>query len=56
MHDIENELIFRSNDNFVFHDSQGFEAGSVDEFQRLKEFIADRSTTTHLKKRIHAIW
>ena len=23
---IENELIFQSNDKFVFHDSQGFEA------------------------------
>jgi len=56
MHDIENELIFRSNDKFVFHDSRGFEAGSVDEFERLKEFITDRANTTYLKKRIHAIW
>jgi len=56
MHDIEHELIFRSNDKFVFHDSRGFEAGSADEFQRLKEFIADRANTTFLKKRIHAIW
>jgi len=56
MHKIENELIFRSNKKFVFHDSRGFEAGSVDEFQRLKEFIADRANTTYLNKRIHAIW
>jgi len=56
MHDIENELVFRSNDKFVFHDSRGFEAGGVDEFRRMKEFIADRAKTTFLKKRIHAIW
>jgi len=56
MHNIENELIFQSNKKFVFHDSRGFEAGSADEFQRLKEFITDRANTTHLKKRIHAIW
>jgi len=56
MHNIENELIFRSNNKFVFHDSRGFEAGSEDEFQRLKEFITDRAKTTFLKKRIHAIW
>jgi len=55
-HDIENELIFRSNDNFVFHDSRGFEPGSADEFLRLNEFISDRANTTYLKKRIHAIW
>jgi len=56
MHNIENELIFRSNDKFVFHDSQGFEAGRVDEFTKMKDFIADRAKTTFLKKRIHAIW
>jgi len=56
LHDIENELVFRSNDNFVFHDSQGFEAGGVEEFRRMKEFIADRAKTTFLRKRIHAIW
>jgi len=56
MHNIEHELIFRSNDKFVFHDSQGFEAGRADEFLKMKEFIADRAKTTHLKKRIHAIW
>jgi hypothetical protein len=56
MHNVENELIFRSNDKFVFHDSQGFEAGRADEFLKMKEFIADRAKTTFLKKRIHAIW
>ena len=56
MHNIENELIFRSNDKFVFHDSEGFEAGHEAEFVKAKEFIADRAKTTFLKKRIHAIW
>ncbi|KAN0101187.1 hypothetical protein V8E55_001171 [Tylopilus felleus] len=56
IHDIENELIFRSNDKLVFHDSQGFEAGSEEEFLRMKKFIADCANTTILKKRIHAIW
>ena len=56
MHNIENELIFRSNDKFVFHDSEGFEAGHEDEFVKAKKFIADRANTTFLKKRIHAIW
>ncbi|KAN0078393.1 hypothetical protein V8E55_010450 [Tylopilus felleus] len=56
IHNIENELMFRSNDKLVFHDSQGFEAGSEEEFLQMKKFIADRANTTILKKRIHAIW
>ncbi|KAF8119484.1 GTP-binding protein [Boletus edulis] len=55
-HNIENELIFRSNDKFIFHDSQGFEAGSEDEFERMKKFIVERAKTTRLKERLHAIW
>ncbi|KAN0092709.1 hypothetical protein V8E55_003493 [Tylopilus felleus] len=56
IHNIENELRFRSNDNLVFHDSQGFEAGSEAEFLQMKKFIEDRANTVHLKTRIHAIW
>ncbi|KAL4064056.1 hypothetical protein V8B97DRAFT_1876300 [Scleroderma yunnanense] len=55
-HNIENELIFRSNPNFIFHDSCGFEAGSKDEFNKMKDFVLDRATTSHLNKRIHTIW
>ncbi|KAG9312506.1 hypothetical protein JVU11DRAFT_6897 [Chiua virens] len=56
MHDIKNELVFRSNPNFIFHDSQGFEAGSIGEFEQMKEFVSGRAKTAHLKKQIHAIW
>ncbi|KAG9317845.1 hypothetical protein JVU11DRAFT_2071 [Chiua virens] len=56
IHEIENELVFRSNPNFIFHDSQGFEAGSIEEFEQMKHFVSDRAKTTFLKRRIHAIW
>ncbi|KAF8120798.1 hypothetical protein EV363DRAFT_1438259, partial [Boletus edulis] len=56
IHNVENELVFRSNDKLIFHDSRGFEAGSEEEFLQMKNFIADRAKTTILKKRIHAIW
>jgi hypothetical protein len=56
LHDIENEMVFRSNPGFVFHDSRGFEAGGNFEFDKMKEFIAGRSKETNLKDRIHAIW
>ena len=49
-------MIFRSNPGFVFHDSPGFEAGSIKEFEQMKDFVTERAKTTFLKKRIHAIW
>ncbi|KAG2072219.1 hypothetical protein BDR04DRAFT_1153482 [Suillus decipiens] len=55
-HDIENELVFKSNPGFVFHDSRGFEAGSESEFDKVKEFITRRSKETSLPDRLHAIW
>ncbi|KAG1733835.1 hypothetical protein EDB19DRAFT_2026674 [Suillus lakei] len=56
LHDIENEMVFRNNPGFVFHDSRGFEAGGESEFNKVKEFIADRSKETDIKKRLHVIW
>ncbi|KAG2129559.1 uncharacterized protein EDB93DRAFT_1256224 [Suillus bovinus] len=55
-HDIENEMVFRSNPGFVFHDSRGFEAGGQSEFDKMKAFIASRSKKPKLSDRIHIIW
>ncbi|KAG1740819.1 uncharacterized protein EDB91DRAFT_1052829 [Suillus paluster] len=55
-HDITNELVFKSNPGFVFHDSCGFEAGSEEEFNDMKKFISERVNATKLEERIHAIW
>ncbi|KAG2160049.1 uncharacterized protein EDB93DRAFT_36067 [Suillus bovinus] len=55
-HDIENEMVFRSNPGFVFHDSRGFEAGSESEFEQVKAFIKDRSKETKISKQLHTIW
>ncbi|EDR00539.1 uncharacterized protein LACBIDRAFT_313263 [Laccaria bicolor S238N-H82] len=55
-HDIENEMVFKSNPGFVFHDSRGFEAGGSSEFQTVKQFIANRAEQKLLSDRLHAIW
>ncbi|KAI6027922.1 hypothetical protein BKA83DRAFT_4236220 [Pisolithus microcarpus] len=55
-HNIEDELVFRSNPGFVFHDSSGFEAGSVQQFDKVKKFVIDHASARVLKNRIHAIW
>ncbi|KAG1776633.1 GTP-binding protein [Suillus placidus] len=57
VHDIENEMVFRNNPGFVFHDSHGFEAGGNSEFHSVKAFIASRSNSRRkLSDRIHVIW
>ncbi|KAG8940818.1 hypothetical protein FRC03_005076 [Tulasnella sp. 419] len=56
MHDIEHEISYPSNPRFVFHDSRGFEAGSVDEMVKVRNFIAQRSAQRDLKDRLHVIW
>ncbi|KAL4071192.1 hypothetical protein V8B97DRAFT_2024071 [Scleroderma yunnanense] len=55
-HNIEDELVFRSNKGFIFHDSRGFEAGSEEEVKLMQNFLTDRSAATKLERRIHAIW
>ncbi|KIM68385.1 hypothetical protein SCLCIDRAFT_1209209 [Scleroderma citrinum Foug A] len=55
-HNIEDELIFPSNPGFIFHDSGGFENGSVNELNLVKDFVAHRAATMKLEKRIHVIW
>ncbi|KAJ6455162.1 hypothetical protein C8R45DRAFT_1065056 [Mycena sanguinolenta] len=55
-HDIENQLIFKSNRQFIFHDSRGFESGSANEIQKVKDFIATRSATRKLSDQLHVIW
>ena len=56
IHDIENQLIFKSNPQFVFHDSRGFESSSVDEVDNVKTFIAKRAASRELSEQLHAIW
>ena len=55
-HDIENEMIFKSNTAFVFHDSCGFEAGRTSELDKVKDFLQKCSTNKKLKDHLHVIW
>ncbi|KAJ7022649.1 GTP-binding protein, partial [Mycena alexandri] len=56
IHDIELQLIFKSNPGFIFHDSRGFESGSVEEVAKVKHFITERAATRELPDQLHAIW
>ncbi|KAJ7112757.1 hypothetical protein C8R43DRAFT_134569 [Mycena crocata] len=56
LHDIENQLVFKSNPQFIFHDSRGFESASVDEVEKVKSFIKHRAESLTLNEQLHAIW
>ncbi|KAG8951443.1 hypothetical protein FRC03_012541 [Tulasnella sp. 419] len=56
MHDIEHEITSQSNPLFVIHDSKGFEAGSTQEMQKVRDFIRQRSVASCIHRRLHVIW
>ena len=55
-HDIDDEMIFKSNEAFVFHDSRGFEAGRTSELGKVKDFVQKCSTKKNLRDHLHVIW
>ncbi|KAH8986759.1 hypothetical protein EDB86DRAFT_2809421 [Lactarius hatsudake] len=55
-HRIDDELIFSNHRGYVFHDSRGIEAGSVEELDTLRKFIQQKCGGGRLRDRLHAIW
>ncbi|KAI6151631.1 hypothetical protein BKA82DRAFT_4386411 [Pisolithus tinctorius] len=56
-HSIEHELVFQGNQGFVFHDSCGFEVGTAQQFDQMKNFVVDHAAMARsVNKHIHAIW
>ncbi|KAG9037271.1 hypothetical protein FRB95_006214 [Tulasnella sp. JGI-2019a] len=54
-HDIEYEIIYPSSPGFAFRDSRGIESGSMDEMDKVAEFLSRRSRAP-LKDRVHTAW
>ncbi|KDQ50352.1 hypothetical protein JAAARDRAFT_100931, partial [Jaapia argillacea MUCL 33604] len=54
-HNIEHQITFPGS-HFIFHDSRGFESGSVDEMVTVRNFLRVRSDCELLKDKVHAIW
>ncbi|KAJ7932367.1 hypothetical protein B0H13DRAFT_1593175 [Mycena leptocephala] len=55
-HNVENQMIFKSNPGFIFHDSRGFESGALEETEKAKNFIKTRAASSSLAEQLHAIW
>ena len=54
-HDIEHQITFPGS-NFIFHDSEGFEAGGESEVDKVEMFIQKRMKRDKLQDQLHAIW
>ena len=50
------EIFSKANEQFVLHDSKGFEAGEADNLQIVKDFIKRRNDMPDIKDKLHAIW
>ncbi|KAF9457587.1 hypothetical protein BDZ94DRAFT_1175227 [Collybia nuda] len=55
-HDIEDDMVFSGGPPFIYHDSRGFEAGSMDEFRKVRDFLTKRAKTKELADIIDVIW
>ncbi|KZP07201.1 hypothetical protein FIBSPDRAFT_763243, partial [Athelia psychrophila] len=56
LHDINDTMVFESTPGFIFHDSQGFEAGGAQYIEDVKAFLSARASTTELQDQVHAVW
>jgi hypothetical protein len=55
-HEIDDELTFKNQPGYVFHDSRGFESGDENELKIVQEFVHRKSQEKQLYDRLHAIW
>jgi len=55
-HDIEKEIEFEGNSKIIVHDSEGFEAGKLNEVDVVRKFIDRRSQERDINERLHLVW
>ena len=55
IHDIEHQITYPGS-SFIFHDSQGFEAGESKEIEIVWKFIEKKATAVKMEDQLHAIW
>ena len=54
--DINTEIIASENARFVLHDSQGFEHGEGENFQKVVDFLKARKDMPNVRDQVHAVW
>ena len=56
IHDINRPFAFKSNPNFIFHDSPGFETGDETQLQEVLSFLKKKADSTEVNDQLHAVW
>ncbi|RYC65740.1 hypothetical protein CHU98_g413 [Xylaria longipes] len=56
IHNVEEEITWKNRPDLIIHDSRGFEAGEVAEFDVVENFLKKKSKETELAQRLHVIW
>lgn len=54
--EIDKEILSKTNDKFVLHDSRGLEPGEVETFEIVQDFIRKRDMMPAIKDKLHAVW
>ncbi|KAL8950955.1 MAG: hypothetical protein Q9222_003045 [Ikaeria aurantiellina] len=55
-HDIRTPIRYHNRPDLIIHDTRGFESGSEEEVQQVKDFINERSNAADLMNQLHVIW
>ncbi|KZP09850.1 hypothetical protein FIBSPDRAFT_938325 [Athelia psychrophila] len=55
-HDINKEITCRANQQFVLHDSQGFEGGEANNLAIVEKFLKGRGSSVDISEQVHAVW
>ncbi|KAG6867557.1 hypothetical protein C0993_001263 [Termitomyces sp. T159_Od127] len=55
-HDINHPFVFKENQEFIFHDSPGFEAGDKRQLEEVQAFIKKHAKARNPRDQLHAIW
>ncbi|KIK01801.1 hypothetical protein K443DRAFT_6597 [Laccaria amethystina LaAM-08-1] len=53
---INTPIIASENGRFVLHDSQGFEHGEGENFQKVVDFLKARKNMPNVRDQVHAVW
>ncbi|KZP07225.1 hypothetical protein FIBSPDRAFT_804219 [Athelia psychrophila] len=56
VHEINREIICKANQQFVLHDSQGFEGGEANNLAIVQTFLKDRGASVDISEQVHAVW
>lgn len=55
-HNVAQEITWPDRNDLIIHDSGGFEAAGLEEFEAIEEFLKQKSVETEVGQRLHAIW